>query len=71
MAAGVAEGSRWKLHSRKLRQMQDGGLILDMRKIRGARDLLLVAAVDDRKLREFETPILLKGKINGLWQRQP
>ena len=71
MAAGSPKAPVGNFDSGKLRQMQDGRLILDMREIRGARDLLLVAAVDHRKLREFETPILLKGEINGLWQRQP
>ena len=71
MAGGTPKAPVGNLHSRKLRQMQDGGFILDMRKIRGARNLLLVAAVDNRKLREFETPILLEGEINGLWQGQP
>jgi hypothetical protein len=49
----IPKSARGKLHSGKVCQMQDAGLILDVREISGPRDLPLVFAVSNSQSASF------------------
>ena len=66
----IAKRARGNLYTCQLRDMQNTGLILDVREVVGTRDLLLMLAVHHRQLRKLQIPILLEGKIDRLRQRK-
>src|SRR5260370_29178163 len=57
-------------HARQFGHMQNAALILDMGKIVGTRNFLLMLLVCNSKLCKFQVPVLLQSEIDSLGERQ-
>ena len=61
-----AESPGRNLHALKVRHVQNAAFVLDMGKVGGTRNLLLVLAIRDRESGQLEVSILFEGKIDSL-----